>query len=192
MNMNDDEKQRLLQDVRRYLDEHYVPADVPEDSASRLLGAALAAGDVRSFRQGRLSSAAKEAMLCDIQKMLQPGFRDMLFDFIREKGVRNADLYHRSDITKAHFSKIKNDEDYHPSKETVLALALGLKLTLDETKLLLERAGYTLTNSSQTDLIVEFFIKQHLYDVDAVNEVLYEIGLPTITNHKRSREREGD
>ena len=131
-------------------------------------------------------------MLHGIQQMLQPGFRDLLFDFIRKKGIRNADLYHRSDITKAHFSKIKNDEDYHPSKETVLALALGLKLTLDETKMLLERAGYTLTNSSQTDLVIEFFIKQHLYDVDEVNEVLYEIGLPTITNHKRSRERDGD
>ena len=87
---------------------------------------------------------------------------------------------------------MKNDADYHPSKETVLALALGLKLTLDETKMLLERSGYTLTNSSHTDLIVEFFIQSHLYDVNEVNEVLDELGLPTITNHRKTKDRTDD
>lgn len=191
--MNNDEKQQLLQDVRRYLKAHYIPANTPGFSAPPFLGAAsIASLDVCSFQRGRLSGAAKDALLHGIQKMLQPGFRDLLFDLIQKKGIRNADLYHRSDITKAHFSKIKNDKDYHPSKETVLALALGLKLTLDETKTLLERAGYTLTNSSQTDLIVEYFIRRQIYDVNEVNDILNELGLPTITNHKQTRERKDD
>ena len=191
--MTDDEKQQLLQDVKRYLKAHYVPADTHEFFFPPFLGAAaMVTPDVRSFQRGRLSGAAKDALLHGIQKMLQPGFRDLLFDLIKKKGIRNADLYHRSDITKAHFSKIKNDKDYHPSKETVLALALGLKLTLDETKTLLERAGYTLTNSSRTDLIVTYFIRRHIYDVNEVNDILNELGLPTITNHKTTRERKDD
>ena len=191
--MKDDEKQKLLQDVRRYLKAHLIPADTHESFVPPFLGAAsIASLDVRSFQRGRLSGAAKDALLHGLQKMLQPGFRDLLFDFIKKKGIRNADLYHRSDITKAHFSKIKNDKDYHPSKETVLALALGLKLTLDETKTLLARAGYTLTDSSRTDLIVTYFIRRQIYDVNEVNDILSELGLPTITNHKQARERKDD
>ena len=191
--MNNDEKQQLLQDVRRYLKAHYVPADTHDGFAHLFHGAAsIASLDVRSSQSGRLSSAAKDALLHGLQKMLQPGFRDLLFDIIMKEGIWNAALYQRSDITKAHFSKIKNDKDYHPSKETVLALALGLKLTLDETKTLLERAGYTLTNSSRTDLIVAYFIRRQIYDVNEVNDILSELGLPTITNHKQTRERKED
>ena len=121
--------------------------------------------------------------------MLTPGFRELLFDLIRKKGLKNADLYRRATLTKAHFSKIKNDERYHPSKDTVLALALALKLTLDETQEFLKRAGYTLTDSSKTDLIVRFFIERQMYDVDEVNSVLDELGLPPITNKKETKER---
>ena len=63
---------------------------------------------------------------------------------------------------------------------------------LDETKRLLERAGYTLTDSSKTDLIVQYFIERQRYDVDEVNEALDAFGLPTITNHRKSRERKDD
>jgi len=126
-------------------------------------------------------------MLDGMKKLLLPSFRDMLFDLIQKKGLKNAELYQRATLTKAHFSKIKNDEDYHPSKDTVLALALALKLTLDETQEFLRCAGYTLTRSSKTDLIVRFFIERHLYDVDEVNSVLDELGLPTITNKRAAK-----
>ena len=186
--MNPDEKQALLQDIQRYLKAHYVPE---ESSSTRfpfpILGMASAVSDSPDFRNGRLSPSARDALLLGVQNMLQPGFRELLFDMIRKKGMDNVELYHRSDITKAHFSKIKNDENYHPSKETVLALALGLKLTLDETKNLLERAGYTLTASSQTDIIVKCFIDRHIYDINELNDVLDYFGLSTLTNHKRSR-----
>lgn len=188
--MNDDKKKRLLKDVQSYLKAHYIPADAPGFFASPfIVDAALS---THALQKGSLSHAAKDALFHGLQEMLQPGFHDLLFKLIKKKGVRNVDLYRSADLTKAHFSRMKNDADYHPSKETVLALALGLKLTLDETKMLLERAGYTLTNSSQTDLIVEFFIQSHLYDVNEVNEVLDELGLPTITNHRKTKERKDD
>ena len=186
--MNDDEKKQLLQDVRRYLKDHYFPADTPEAVALSSIGSiTISSLEIRSLNRGHLSSAAKTALFDGIKKMLKPGFRDLLFEFIKKKGIRNADLYHRSGITKAHFSKINNDKDYHPSKETVLAFAIGLKLTLDETKTLLGRAGYTLTNSSRTDLVVEYFIRRQIYDVAEVNDILSELGLPTITNNKQTR-----
>lgn len=185
--MNDHEKATLLQDLRAYLAAHFHPIiSMRAASALPVIGAAASA---RSLRKGSLTSATKNALLQGIQQMLRPGFRTLLFDLAKKKGIPNVELYRRSDITKAHFSKIKNDDDYHPSKETVLALAIGLKLTLDETKRLLERAGYTLTDSSKTDLIVQYFIERQRYDVDEVNEALDAFGLPTITNHRKTRER---
>ena len=187
--INDNEKELLLQDLRRYLAAHYTPKKFTRGTP--FLGAEISAGtlDVRSLRRGGLTSATKNAILQGIRQMLRPGFRALLFELAKKKGVPNVEIYRRSDLTKAHFSKIKNDDDYHPSKETVLALAIGLKLTLDETKRLLERAGYTLTDSSKTDLIVQYFIERQRYDVAEVNEALDAFGLPTITNHRKSRER---
>ena len=82
-------------------------------SALPVIGAAASA---RSLRKGSLTSATKNALLQGIQQMLRPGFRTLLFDLAKKKGIPNVELYRRSDITKAHFSKIKNDDDYHPSK----------------------------------------------------------------------------
>ena len=190
--MNDNEKRKLLKDLRTYLKAHTPKGKSPQGIPGvPILGAALSVDAIgaRALRKGGLTSATKNALLQGIHQMLRPGFRALLFDLAKKKGVPNVEIYRRSDLTKAHFSKIKNDDDYHPSKETVLALAIGLKLTLDETKRLLERAGYTLTDSSKTDLIVQYFIERQRYDVAEVNEALDAFGLPTITNHRKSRER---
>ena len=184
------EKKTLLHDVQQYVKKHFVPrTDETSTTVARQTFAFLGATDVRSFQKGALSAAVKDALLQDIQAMLTPAFRELLFDLIRKQGLKNADLYRRATLTKAHFSKTKHDERYHPSKDTVLALALALKLTLDETQEFLKRAGYTLTDSSKTDLIVRFFIERQMYDVDEVNSVLDELGLPPITNKKETKER---
>ena len=52
-----------------------------------------------------------------------------------------------------------------PGKRTILALAIALELTLDETDDLLERAGYALSHSQKFDVIVEFFIVSGKYDI---------------------------
>lgn len=188
--MNVDDNESLLQFVQCYLAEHHVPpASSPKPIFPFVLGAASAVPpSVRTvLREGNLTPASKNVLLHNIQKMLRPGFREMLFCMMKKKGINAVDLYQRSDLTRAHFSKIKNDEHYHPSKETVLALALGLQLTLDEAAKLLECAGYTLTNSSPTDVIVKCFIEIKLFDVNKLNTVLHALGLSTITNYKRSR-----
>ncbi|WP_294160730.1 helix-turn-helix domain-containing protein [uncultured Selenomonas sp.] len=188
--MNVDDNDSLLRFVRRYLAEHYVPpAPPPNPFFPFYLGAASAVPpSVRAvLRTDTLTPASKNVLFRSIQDMLQPGFRELLFDMMQEKGLSAVDLYQRADLTKGHFSKIKTDEHYHPSKETVLALALGLRLTLEETLQLLERAGYTLTDSSPTDVIVKCFIEIELFDVRKLNAILDAFGLSTITNYKRPR-----
>ena len=67
-----------------------------------------------------------------------------------------------------------------PGKRTILALAVALELTLDETDDLLERAGYALSHSQKFDVIVEFFIINGRYDIFEINEVLFKYDLPLL------------
>jgi hypothetical protein len=64
-----------------------------------------------------------------------------------------------------------NMPDYKP---TAIALSLALELNLEETKDLIGRAGYTLTNSSKFDLIIRYFIENRNYNIVEINIALYD------------------
>ena len=61
-----------------------------------------------------------------------------------------------------------------------MAFALALKLSLDETRDLLGRAGYALSPSSRFDLIIEYFIGQKFYDTYTINLALFEHKQPLL------------
>ena len=142
------------------------------------------------FGSAALSSASPAARkhmvgrsLEDILNRSEETFQQQLFRLIREKGMKNSEVYKRANLQKQLFSKIKADKDYIPKKNTVLALCLALQLTLDETLDLLARAGYTLSPGSKADLVVEYFIDQKVFDIYTVEAALYEHQLPMLTNY---------
>ncbi|MBR3630248.1 MAG: macro domain-containing protein [Oscillospiraceae bacterium] len=101
-------------------------------------------------------------------------FQQALFRLIDERGMKDSECYRRANVTKATFSKIRLNPDYHPKKQTALAFAVALRLDLQETDALLRTAGYALSKSSKMDIIVEFFITRKFYDVDRINAFLYD------------------
>ena len=122
-----------------------------------------------------------------ILKKVEFTFSEKLLQLIEAKGRKPAEIYTKADVTKAHFAKIKANKNYHPSKETALALAVALHLNLEETADLIKRAGYILTHSSESDIIVEFFIERGMYDIDAINAQLYLRGYNTLTNRRNAK-----
>ena len=113
---------------------------------------------------------------------LEDSFGTLLVRHIREKGLTNADVYKDANIDRRLFSKIISNEGYSPTKGTVLALAIAMKLNLDETTSFLKSAGYALSHSSKADLVVEYFIGETNgnYNIDIVNDALEHFGQPTL------------
>ena len=123
---------------------------------------------------GSFGSMAKRRSLDEMVSSLGENFPEMLFRLIDERGMTDVEVYKRANIDRKLFSKIRSKKGYQPSKKTAIALAIALRLNLDQTKDLLSRAGYALSPGSMFDVIVEYFITEEVYDIDQINFVLFD------------------
>ena len=108
----------------------------------------------------------------DVLKLKEKTFSSTLLEFIDKKEITDVECYKSANIDRKLFSKIRSNDDYKPSKNTVFAFAIALRLDLQETDVLLASAGYSLSHSFLTDIIVEFFIKHKKYDINQINFAL--------------------
>ncbi len=111
---------------------------------------------------------------------LDEPFSIILLRLIDAKGYSDVDIYKRANINRKLFSKIRCGDGYMPSKKTVLALAIALRLNIDETQDILACAGYALSHSVKFDVIVEFFIVHEMFDVFTINEMLFRYEQPLL------------
>ncbi len=169
----------LLGAVESYIDENYI--DDHGEKRRKLLAVeykALNEATAPSFSQAAPGTASKG--LDALVEELDEPFNTTLLRLIDAKGKTDVEVYKRANIDRKLFSKIRTGKGYMPGKRTILALAVALELTLDETDDLLERAGYALSHSQKFDVIVEFFIVNGKYDIYEINEVLFKYDQPLL------------
>ncbi len=133
------------------------------------------ADNVSKIMKQTSSSTSVSSILAELKKNQNQTFVDCLLYYIDSKNLKGSDVYKAAQIDKRLFSKIVLDHQYKPSKDTAIALAFALKLSLGEAENLLSRAGYTLSHSSTRDIIIEYFFREKIYDIIDINEVLYRL-----------------
>lgn len=101
-------------------------------------------------------------------------FQTMLFKMIDERNLKDSDVYNKVNIDRRLFSKIRSDKSYHPSKETIILLGLSLELSEEEITILLDSASYSLPKNNYFDLIIRFCFINRVYNINEVNELLYD------------------
>ncbi len=115
----------------------------------------------------------------DIPKKYQP-FIERLEWYIQKYQKKNpkskpSDIYKAGGITRQTFSKIisKRNDDFHPTKDTVIKLALGLKLTLNETEDLLQSSGYAFSEKNKTDVEIKNLLSIGDYNILNWNDKIF-------------------
>lgn len=121
------------------------------------------------------SSTPAARILKELDENTNMTFVDKMLEHINKRHMREPDVYKAAQVDRRLFSKIISDREYKPAKDTCVAFALALRLTLSEAEDLLSRAGYTLSHSSKRDVVIEYFFKEHIYNLHDINAVLYQL-----------------
>ena len=175
--------QKLAASVKQYIDDHYVAQKdesywsgsgrrFPQEKETRAETAERCFHGLDMTIAFPLTVASRS--LDSLMDNLGESFTTRLLRLIDERGLKDSTVYKQSNITRQHFSKIQSNRDYSPKKKTVLAFAVGLHLSEDETIDLLKSAGYAFSDSSKRDWIVRYCLEHKIYNINQVNALLFE------------------
>ena len=138
--------------------------------------------------EGPMAGETVRGNRASLEEMLETGtksFGDTLMEMIAERGLTSSEVYRAANISKQTFSNIRKSGN-PPKRETVAALAIGMRLTVREAEWLYEAAGYALTRTNRFDVCIRYFLINEQYNIVRNNLVLDSNGLPLLGSSERS------
>ena len=162
-------EQKVLREEAQYTNSK--PEEIPEEFD-------ISTMQKTKIKKGMSSTISVNRNIDNLMNQLEETFSQRLLRMIDERGMTDSEAYTKAYVDRRHFSKIRKDVNYVPNKKTVLAFTIALELSLDEAKDLLGSAGFALSRSSKTDIIVAYFLQNKIYDMFEINDVLEAYGQP--------------
>lgn len=181
----------ILEGVKRYLarelpvtsaasqwQQAQVFPDSSEHAQFQMVGeeSSLDLDPVPPYLRASLTQSEARALGILLDEKKEGTFTDQLLALIDSRGMKDSAVYRRAHLDRRLFSKIAGDRNYRPSRDTVVAFALALSCTPKEADTLLRSAGFQLSRSSRRDLVIEYFFRRRIFDLDTLNEVLDSLG----------------
>ncbi len=178
--------EKLFSGIAGYIDENYIAQQAKAQapyyrSENRRPRRTVAAREVCMEAAADFCAAPMAApCLQEALENVDEGFSQRLLGLIDASGKKDSQIYSRANVSRQHFSKIRNNPDYRPTKATALAFAIALELNMADTLDLIGRAGYALTRSSKFDVILMYFIEKGNYNIFDINAALFEFDQPLL------------
>ena len=164
----------MFEKLKLYIDENLV---VENRMLARGMGNYYYSEDNNiSYKQAKINKKVMLEEAISINEFIQQkddysNFQTMLFKLIDDRNLKDSDVYNKVHMDRRLFSKIRND-NYHPSKETIILLGIALELSENEMDELLESASYSLPKNNHYDLIIRFCFINKIFKLDDINELL--------------------
>ena len=176
--------EELFKNLEQYIAENWTGEEESYQQAGSA-GVSLQEQDEwLDLEEGKLTKGADDekasssaSSLESLLRQVGSSFHEALFNQIRQSGMTDVEVYKRANMDRKLFSKIRNNPAYHPRKSTVLALAVALRLDIQQTEDLLSRAEYALSPGSKSDVIIRYFIERKVFDIHVINIALHDHGL---------------
>ena len=164
----------MFEKLKLYIDENLV---VENRMLARGMGNYYYSKDNNiSYKQAKINKKVMLEEAISINDFIQQkddysNFQTMLFKLIDDRHLKDSDVYNKVHMDRRLFSKIRND-NYHPSKDTIILLGIALELSEKEIDELLESASYSLPKNNHYDLIIRFCFINKIFKLDDINELL--------------------
>ena len=169
---------KLTNKIKAYIDENYVgQANEREYKYRNRFHSTARYNEIEEEYDGAVCFSQEETVkLASIAiEPIDKTFQEKLFEIIDARGLQGKDVY-KNYISKQVYSKLQSDKHYQPSKTTALALCLSLHLNVVKTEELLKSAGYVLSPSSLSDMIIKACIVNKEYNLVIIDTYLFENG----------------
>ena len=178
-------RRELIQARRRQAEAHLMQEKLPKlhpfDELSEEVG--MLPPMAEPTGEGYVSAIdVKGKSLEEILGKVGKSFQDKLMDLVIASGMEDKEIYRAANMERKLYSSIRCKKDRVPKKRNILALAIGLKLDMPTLKDLLASAGYALSPSDKTDLIVSYYVENKKYNIFDLNITLFDRGLEPLGN----------
>ncbi len=140
-------------------------------------------GELENILKSTHTGNIKEYIEANAGSMLKGDrpFTDYMRDLIRDKGIKQQDVFLEADIPERYGYKLVSGEKHTRQRDIILRICYAAQFTVDETNGALKRYGMpTLYAKDKRDAILIVIFNDRPGDILKVNSVLKDNGVETL------------